>query len=83
VTTINIDTEAVATQLKIVADNIVRASLAIEEQDTIPAILQSMLDAIAGLMVVHALLFDEVPPWGPEEMRSELQQMLREKHSTN
>lgn len=82
-TTINIDKEEVATQLREVADNILRASLAIEEQDTIEATLQAMIDAIAGLMVVHSLLFDEVPPWGPESLRSTLQQMLREGRSTN
>lgn len=75
--------EAVEAQLKLVADNIVRGAMAIEEKATIAVTLQAMIDAIAGLMIAHAMLFDEVPPWGPEEMRSGIARMLREQHTTN
>jgi hypothetical protein len=38
----------------------------------------------AGLMMVYALAFDDVPPWGPDEYRDNLREGLRQKRrSTN
>lgn len=73
--------EGVAMQLKIIADDVMYASLAIDGKDPtkMDAILRRMIKAYEGLLALHALIFDEVPPWAPENERKILQQMLDEK----
>jgi hypothetical protein len=81
-----IDKEGLAKQLEIVANDILRATLAmqrlgIQEADEISHV---MSHAIVGLMWAHALAFDAVPPWGPDEYTDKLPEMSRDKRrSTN
>jgi hypothetical protein len=43
------------------------------------ALMGALAKAIEALMSAYALLFAEVPAWGPESLRQELEQAIRTK----
>jgi hypothetical protein len=80
------DIDEFSAELKSVHDDLMAACLIVERQETEEAdeTLRRIVDAVAGMMKVYALVLDDAPPWAPEDLKPNFQQwLLDRRRSTN